>query len=365
MSARRLLGLLTTLALVLPARVHAQGGFLWQGVASVEGWKTDSASLLLARGGGHPSLLGRVDSWAAAEPITNIIAFAEVLGERGSALDETGNDVYLKQYGLRYSPADAFTIEAGRITQVVGTFSARQLATRNPLIGVPDGYGATYPKGARIDGSLGMVDYRAGVLSLPVWRSGYTPEPSTAWRPAYGVGVTPIIGLRVGMSGTYGSYLNDSYTASQLNGNVWSSFKENIVAADAEFSRGYFEAHFEGAHSTYDIPGRPDTQNGLEYYLESKYTFTPRFYVAARFEQNDYPFIAAFGPVWVAANSKVSDGEVGGGFRILSGTLLKLAFRKDRWSPNPNPGAPHDDGYALNLQLSQGFDVMDLITRKQ
>ena len=172
-------------------------------------------------------------------------------------------------------------------------------------------------------------------------------------------------GLRIGMSGTWGPYLNDGYTTAQLKGLDWTKYNELIVATDVQFSRGYFEAHFEGARSTYDIPGRETTQDGLQFYVESKYTLTPRLFLAARYERNDYPFIAAFGPNWVAANSVVSDGEFGGGFRPTATTLLKVSLRKDHWKPNPNPSAPHDNGYGLALQLSQSFDLMELFTRER
>ncbi|HEX9485000.1 MAG TPA: hypothetical protein VF929_10485, partial [Gemmatimonadaceae bacterium] len=135
-----------------PRMLRAQGGLLWQGIVDGEAWKTDSASNLLARGSGRPSLLGRIDTWAAVEPLRNIVFFAEVLGETGPARTEAGSEIYFKRGGVRFSPSDAFTLEGGKIPQVVGTFSSRQLSTRNPLIGTPDGYAATYSYGARVDG---------------------------------------------------------------------------------------------------------------------------------------------------------------------------------------------------------------------
>ncbi len=362
MNARRWLFLIM---IMLPAVASAQGGFLWQGVLDIEGWKTDSASRILARGNGKPSGLARIDTWAAFEPIANLIIFGELLGESGSARNEANNEINPKQYGVRFLPSDAFTLQAGLLPQIVGTFSGRRLSNRNPLIGTPDGYGGRYPRGARVDGSAGIFDYRAGVLSLPLWTTGYTPEPSPAWRPSVGFGVTPMTGFRVGVSSTFGPYLNDSYTSAQLKGAAWKSFNEGIYAWDIQYSRGYFEGHVEGAFSTYDIPGRTDTQNGFQWYGEGKYTFTPRFFLAARGERNDYPFIRAFGPNWTSANSVVSDIETGGGFRPTATTLMKMSVRKDHWGPNPNPQAPHDNGYALVFQLSQSFDAVELLTRKQ
>ncbi|MEO8334192.1 MAG: hypothetical protein ABI664_04425 [bacterium] len=361
---------LFALALLIPptCRANAQGGILVQGVTDLEFWKTDSASTLLARGSGRPSVLARADIWAAYEPLRNVVLFVEGLAETGQARRDAGTLTQWKQYGLRYSPSDAFTFETGAIRQIVGTFSARQLSYRNPLVDTPDGYSTTYPRGARVDGSVGIIDYRAGVLSLPLFREGYVPIPSDALRPAFGAGMTPFAGLRFGMSTTQGPYLNDSFSPAQLRAQDWKAYKQHIVAADLQWSRGYFEGHAELAHSVYDVPGRPTAIKGLLYYLEPKYTFTPRFFLAGRYERNDYPFIrpvSETSPIWIANRVVLQDVEIGGGFRATAATLLKLSVRADHWAPNANPNAPHDNGYAMALQWSQLLDVVELFTRRQ
>ena len=344
----------------------AQGGVLFQGLADLELWKTDSASSLLARNTGRLGPLLRADVWAAIEPAANLVFFGELSGEAGRGRNEIGSEVYAKQFGARYSPADAFNVEGGRIRQIVGAFSSRQLSFRNPLIGTPDGYATTYPYGARIDGNVGIVDYRAGILTLPLFRSGYVPTPSAALRPAIGAGFTPRTGLRFGASATMGPYLNGGFTSSQLHARGWTSYKQRVVAADAQFSYGYFEGHAEMAYGNYDVPGRPTAIDGLLFYLEPKYTFTPRFFMALRFERNDYPFIRPLNnTLWIANSVIFNDTEIGAGFRPAATTVLKLTMRADHWTPNANPNAPHDNGYAVALQWSQFLDFVELATRKR
>ena len=345
---------------------RAQGGFLFQGVGDLELLKTDSASALLARAGGRPSAVLRGDVWMAIEPLANLVLFNETSAEAGSGRSEPGNEIYAKQYGVRFSPSDAFQIEGGKIRQVVGAFSSRQLSFRNPLIGQPDGYAAAYPHGVRVDGSVGILDYRAGVVSLPLYRAGYTPAPSAALRPAIGFGVTPTTGARVGLTGMIGPYLNHNLTASELRGENWQHYKQRVVGLDAQLSRGYFEANVEAAYSNYDVPGRGTAIDGISFYVEPKYTFTPRFFLAARVERNDYPFIAPVTPTfWVANRVILSDAELGGGFRATASTLLKLSLRMDYWTPNSNPQAPHDNGYAIAAQWSQMVDFMELVRGRQ
>lgn len=353
-------------ALSLPfAHATGQGGLLLQGVGDLELWKTDSASALVARGSGHPAPVLRADVWSAIEPIRNVVLFGEITGEAGSGRGEPGGEFYARQYGLRFSPSDAFTFEAGKVRQIVGTFSSRQLSFRNPLVGTPDGYATTYPFGVRVDGNVGAVDYRLGAVTLPLYRPGYTPAPSQALRPAVGAGITPTTGLRFGVSATEGPYLNSSFTPALLRAQDWTIYKQRIIAGDAQVSRGYFEGHAEIARSSYDIPGKPSVP-GLMFYVEPKYTFAPRFFVAARYERNDYPFIApATATIWTANPVVVSDVEVGGGYRAAPGTLLKLSVRADHWTPNINPFAPHDNGYAAVVQWSQTFDVVELLTPRR
>jgi hypothetical protein len=368
MTMRRTRRLLCAAALLACAAspAHAQGGLLLQGVYDTELWKTDSASALLARNNGRPGALARLALWSAIEPFRDVVVFGQVQGETGPGRAEPGSEVYVNQYGVRWSPSDAFVLEAGKMTHVVGVFSGRYLSFRNPLVGMPDGYSLVYPLGARVSGSASIFDYRVAVLSKPLTHSDYTPSPSHALRPAAGVGVTPFMGFRLGVSGSVGPYLNDELAPTLLAGREWRSYRQRLVAADAQLSRGYFEGYAEIARGSYDVPGRADPITGMTWYVESKYTFTPRFYAAARVERNDYPFIAPRGTSsWTAANSDFSDVEVGGGFRATSSTLIKLSVRADHWVPNPNPFAPSANGRAVALQLSQTFDVVELVSPKQ
>ena len=51
---------------------------------------------------------------------------------------------------------------------------------------------------------------------------------------------------------------------------------------------------------------------GWTYYGETRYTITPRLFVAARVERNDYPFIrAGNGTGWLAKLTDFVDGETG------------------------------------------------------
>jgi hypothetical protein len=362
---RYLLAGLALAGCLAPGVAAAQGGFLAQGVVDAELWKTDTGSTLLARNRGRPGAVGRLDAWSAIEPLRDVVLFGEVMVETGTARDEPGTELYPKQFGIRYSPSDAFTIEGGRMQHVVGAFASRRLSFRNPLVGVPDGYATAYPYGVVASGTVRLLDYRAGVNSLPLSHADYVPSPSAAPRPAFGLGVTPFTGFRVGVSGTVGPYLNRDLSPAQLAGREWRDFHQRVAAMDVQLSSGYFEGHAEAARGSYDVPGHTDPIVGYNGYLEGKYTFTPRFYLATRVERNDYPFILPLSSgQWVAVRSAFSDAELGGGYRPTSSTLLKLSARADRWTQSPNYGAPQTNGYAVVMQLSQLFDLVEMVGRR-
>lgn len=362
-SRRALLGIsVATVAAAATTRAAQAQGILVQGIADAEAWKTDSGSILLTRSGGRPSFLGRMHLWGAAGVGRHVVVYAAGTAETGDARNESGTEWYTELAGVRYTRSDAFVIDAGKIQPVIGTFAARRYSTRNPLIGMPDGYPLQYPLGVQASGTRGRFDYRAAVVSLPTYHEGYTPHPTAAPRPALGAGFTPTTGARIGASATWGPYLNEDLAPTLLAGRSWRAYSERIYAADVQLSRGYLELRGELAKSSYEVPEGETgsrTVRGLTYYTEAKYTLTPRLFAAGRFERNDYPYIQPLSDVaWIANPTNMYDGEAGLGFRVTSRTLVKASVRSDRWDVPPEMRAFLGNGTALALQLSQSFDVV-------
>lgn len=341
-----------------PRAARAQGVFA-QGIVDLEGWKTDSSSFLLARNRGRPVGIGRLSLWGGYQFAGGVTVYGLTELEGATAHDDgTSAEYALEQVGVRWSPNDHLVIDAGKIASPVGAYASRRFSTRNPLIGSPDEYPVTYPVGAQIAGVQGVVDWRLAVLSLPAVHDGYSPSPTSRARPAGGFGITPMTGLRVGASYTAGPYLGCEVSPTLLAGRNWSSFRQHLTAFDLELSRGYLELWAEGGRSSYDVPTQ-GTMRGTAAYVESRYTLTPRFFLAARAEENDYPFILPTGGGWFTVQADVRNVEAGGGFRLTTSTLLKATMRRS-WRRAPGVGFS-PDGHALAIQLSQAFDVVGLI----
>ena len=367
-AARGTLGALSLgiTAFAAPAPARAQGGVMLQGIADVELWKTTRQSLLLARRDGRLGTVERLQLWAAAEPMRGVVLYAQGQVETGPARDEAGTELYADQIGVKYSRSAALVLDVGKMPHPVGEFASRRFSNRNPLVGVPDGYAVEYPLGAQLSGTRGRVDYRAAVVSLPVFHEGYVPDPSARARPALGGGFTFAPGVRLGASATWGSYLNCDIPAALLGGRSWQTPQQRVGGLDLQISRGYLELHGELGASSSDVPGAARPAHGLTYYGEAKYTLSPRLFVAGRVERNDYPYIVpADAAHWSSSATNVYNGELGTGFRLTSTTLLKLSARADRWMVPAARRPILPNGGALAFQLSQSFDVLDLARRRR
>jgi len=356
----RALAVLVATSIVAP-RVHAQANVMLQGIADGEFWSTDTMSTFLRRNGGNPGVMGRLQLWGAVEPTRGLVLYAYALGERGAACPTP--EAEIEQAGLRYTASRRLVVDAGKITSLIGEFASRRFSTRNPLIGEPDAYPVQYPSGVQVSGVAKIVDYALAAVDLPFYHDGYTPEPTRAWRPSARVGITPFIGVRLGVAYTQGPYLNDEFSAAALAQKDWKSYQQRVSAVDFKLSAGFFELNSEAGWSRYEVPQRGKV-DGMAYYVEGKYTFTPRLFVATRLERNDYPFIANFGAFWVANKTDFHNEEYGVGYRLSPSTLFKASYRRDTWQVNPsNASFVRPGGKALGVQLSQSFDVMDWVDR--
>jgi hypothetical protein len=349
---------------ITPLRAEAQLTVLAQGLADAELWTTDSGSTLLTRNFGRPGAVGRVHLWSAAQLGSRLVVYAAGMLEGGKARYEPGTEWYTDMAGMRYVASEAFVIDAGKMPQPVGNFASRRYSSRNPLIGTPDGYPVEYPLAFQLSGTYRRVDYRAALVSLPVYHEEYVPEPTAAFRPAVGVGFTPTAGVRVGASATWGPYLNDELPPSLLADRSWRSYTQRVGSLDVQLSRGYFELRAEVGGSRYEVPGdapgRMTVVHGLTYYLEGKYTLTPRLFVASRAERNEYAYIEPiYGFGWIASPTNMYNGEVGAGYRVNAQTLLKASVRADRWDVPPALRDQLPNGAAFALQISRTFDLFE------
>jgi hypothetical protein len=349
------------------APAAAQERWLLQGLVDAEYWNTDSGSRLLARDDGERSGVGRLRLWAAGDFAPGLQGFVRgaVSGGDGCGQDPCQTDTSLEQAFLRWTnPGKArLVVEAGRIVTPVGDFAKRYLSTENPLIGIPSDYSVSYPDGMAFAAWAGHADFKVAMVDQPLYADWYAPEPGNAFRPMLGAGYTPIVGLRFAGFATRGPYLGPDSEASLTPGTAWQDFEQSVYGAELQFSQGHFELHGQFARSGYEVPGLSDRARGKTYWLEPRYTFTPRLFAAARIGQNDYPYIAPiYGTTWIASSSRVADVEVGVGYRVLPDLLVKASYRRDKWWVPEGLESLLPAGHAFALAASWKFDLGDAIS---
>jgi hypothetical protein len=346
----------TLLALVaLPPAARAQQWLGLEAILDGELWHTEGRSTLLTRDE-KLAFVARGYLFAAVElhRALHILVGAEI----EAATDQDDAEVELDHLTLRFAPGPV-ALDLGKFATPVGTFAARRFSTTNPLIGRPDGYPVAYPWGAMLSagGGLARWDARVAVVSLPVTNESYLPDAGHALRPAVGAGVSPLIGLRLGASYTAGPYLSRDVSGALPAGTRWQDFGQRVAAADVRFARGYFELFAELGVSRYEVPTFADDFEGTTYYVEAKYTWSPRFFTAFRVERNLYVFTQVTGGgAWIARETNFVNGEVGAGVRIRPNLLLKASYRRDDWDIAPAQQAFLGEGHAVAVQLSYHWE---------
>jgi len=361
----RIAAWLACVALAGSARAQMTDHVAVKGLQDLELFKTDDGSLLLSRNEGNLAGAGRLRLWAAADLTSGFQAVLLGRVEGGKAYDESEANADVEQAFVRYVPPGSvhLMIDAGRVVVPVGNFSKRYLSTVNPLIGAPDSYDVSYPEGLVVTGKVAFFDYRAAVIDRPLANADYVPTGDRAWRPALELGFTPIIGLRLGAYATAGPYLGDAVTPMLPAGTHWRQFDQQIAGVELEFSHGYFELNGDIAFSAYDVPTQSSRSRGQAWFLEPKYTWTPRLFTALRLEKNDYPYIAPVDSTyWIAQNVTFHDVELGIGWRFTPDLVLKASYRMDRWDVTRSMKSYFPDGYASALQLSYAFDALSWFT---
>jgi hypothetical protein len=342
----------------LAAAASAQQRIVVQGVATLEGWRTRGGSVLLARNGDSPGLAGLMNLWGAIDLGRHFQLVALTEAVAGAASEEGETELELEELTLRWRPRPELGLEAGRFPAPIGTFAARRLAPANPVIGAPDGYQVSYPWGIQFSGARGVVDYRIAAIDRPISNPKYVPPGGNRLRLALGAGVTPVVGVRIGLSYTAGSYLSDSASYALGQGERWEDFGQRVLVIDGMVTRGYFELRVESAFSRYEVPNGGAPVSGNATFAEIRYTWTPRFFTATRLERNAYAFIRPMGPAaWMSTRTTFYDAEVAVGYRIDPATLVKVSVRADDWRVQPPLDQFLRNGSAVAIQISRTFDL--------
>lgn len=210
-----------------------------------------------------------------------------------------------------------------------------------------------YPTGVQVFGTVGNVRYNFGVtngaLSNPV-----DINNSSAVQILGRLRYNPFLGLDLGASFASGVYLDKESVDAQLQevGRRAEDFRQTSLGFDVSYSAGHLVFFSELLFNRWESPFIAENLDALAFYVEAKYKFLTRLYVAGRFSSIDFMEIAdpqdvdndgKFRASW---DFDVHQWEAGLGYRVNRNALIKAVVQLNRTRGAPG-GDPADDFFAL------------------
>jgi hypothetical protein len=145
------------------------------------------------------------------------------------------------------------------------------------------------------------------------------------------VGMHPIIGLRYGFSFATGPWLRpDSLVDDTLPKSI-DDYDQNSAGYYFEYSAGYWQFFSEGMWTDWEMPFTTDEYlTNISAYLESRYNFSPGWYLAARYDLFKYSKISTtddgLGPQkpWGYDFDRI---EAAIGYRVIREGIIRLDYQ--------------------------------------
>ncbi|MBA2303802.1 MAG: hypothetical protein H0W08_14365 [Acidobacteria bacterium] len=296
-------------------------------------------------------------------------------------------------------------VQAGRIPPVFGAFGRRAYQSDRMLIGYPLAY--QYLTSIRADALPGGADDllrmrgRGWLSSFPIgsaqaaaglplvsafrWDTGVQARwtasavdaavaitSGTLANPrvrddnggkqiAGRIGTRPVTGLLVGASAARGPWVADDVPGASQ------SLAQTAVGADIEYSRDHWLVRSELVWSRWDlplntIPAESDHLSALATWIEGRYRWTPRLYLAARVDRLGFARISGelSGGVRTPWEAPVTRLEAGAGYSLARNLVLRAVLQRNHREggriagccPPRSPGGserPHRDGRPARL----------------
>lgn len=261
-------------------------------------------------------------------------------------------DAEIYQAGVRYERSGTIgtRVDLGYIVSPMGLGLLDSRANLNPTIAthlsyvVPmpsfDSTGprasaitSTYPLGAAATLSGSHWDARAAVVTTSptrIYMLGNSLNPKQSPNVVVGAGVTPIVGLRVGVAAAHGAYA----TADEVNATVADARDATIVGAEAEYAFGYTVLRAEVLRTAFETTasGAPGGAGGTggtdaiayEWFIQGIQTLAPRWFVAARHEGTSAPPLRTAVSVGPRTDLRVVEATVG--FRATPEITLRGGY---------------------------------------
>ena len=249
----------------------------------------------------------------------------------------------LYQAGVRYERAGdrgrpAMRVELGYNVSPIGLGIPDTRPSLNPVIGPHLSYvspmpafdltaprvsaiSQAYPLSAQVTFSSDHWDTRGALLNSAPTRNYSLGRPGLPRQtPAFvaGAGLTPLTGLRLGVSLAQGNYA----TAAEVTGSAPSDRSVTMVGGEGEYAFGFTKVGGEIVRSRFERS--EGSAIAYEYFVQGVQTLAPRWFVAARHESTlAPPLITA---TVVGSGTRLSVVETTVGFRVTPEVTLRSSY---------------------------------------
>jgi hypothetical protein len=233
-----------------------------------------------------------------------------------------------------------FRVDAGIMPSPVGLFTLELQPHRNPLISAPFYYfsplppadggerlrliSGGYPLGAIVSTSGSWWDARAGVTdSSPAMPRHVFSETAPHARPQLvaGGGVTPVMGLRLGVGLARGRYGSNTTLDT---GAVGDAPVASVFNVEGEYAFGYTRLTGEWVRNRFDTPRGSAVARGFN--VQAVQTLTPRLFAASRVTRVSTPVATV--PVPVLRSSTAFEATLG--FRLSPELTVRGGYQRER-----------------------------------
>jgi hypothetical protein len=283
----------------------------------------------------------RVSLFFDAQFTSHFYFFSQVRLDRGFDPRDSGPQLRLDEYFLRYTPFDNMRVnlQIGKFATAIGSWVRRHDSWQNPFINAPLPYenittisdteapssrrdfagrrfqtteqyerlpliwGPNYTSGAALLGTVDKLDYAFEIKNASVSSRPDSWQPTeTDWNnPTFSghVGIRPNESWNIGISGSIGPYMTDTFKtrATLPPGKDVDNYNQYLLGQDVSFAWRYFQLFAEVFEARFEVPTVGDSDT-LSYYLEAKYKITTQLFGAVRWNEQFYSDIGASDRPW-------------------------------------------------------------------
>jgi hypothetical protein len=247
-------------------------------------------------------------------------------------------DAQLYQAGARYErPGNLATrFEIGQLVAPIGLGLLDWRPNLNPTIVPHLSYVVTmpafdttvprqtpiaqnYPLGAQLTLSTVRWDARAAVINASPthgWAIGADNNPRQTPIVAGGAGVTPMVGMRIGLSLAHGQYATRDEIRMPTEGRTMT-----LVGGEAEYAFRYTKLAGEWIRTSFETSA--GNADAYEYFVQGVQTLTPRLFAAARHEATSAPPLATSA---TSRRTQMKMVEATAGFRLTPDFTLRSSY---------------------------------------